>query len=339
VNSRERVIRTLEFKNPDKIPIELWLHTATSLKYGRKLTVILERYPQDIVRITGPTDVSFYPESTMVGEHKDIWGSKWLVLQEGMLGEVKIPAINNISKVSGYEMPYETLKKQWTEKECEIDKKIQQGKSKNQFIVGGEIHLFEKMQSLRGSENLFYDLGLHVGGVKILIDKLVKYYIEYLENYWFYKDIDAIMFYDDWGSQKSLLISPDMWRKIFKPAYERLFEIVKKAGKYIFFHSCGYILELYDEFIELGVNAINSQVWCMGVENVAQKCAGKITLWGEIDRQKILAFGIPHDIYKAATIMKEKFFLNGGGLIGQSLAGKDVTLENIEALLKCWNVK
>jgi len=337
MNSRERVIRTIEFKNPDKIPIELWLHTATNLKYGKKLVNLLDKYPQDILRITGPTDVSFYRNNTIVGEQKDVWGSTWNVLQEGMLGEVRIPAIKNISEVSKYIMPFDILKREWTEKEYEIDEKIQQGKNKNQFLIGGEVHLFEKIQSLRGTENLFYDLALHLKEVRILIDKLVEYYTEYLENYWLKKEVDAIMFYDDWGSQKSLLISPYMWKDIFKPSYRKLFEIIKKAGKYIFFHSCGHILELYDEFIELGVDAINSQVWCMGLDKVAKKCAGKIILWGEIDRQKILAFGTPRDIYKSAAIMKEKFYVRGGGLIGQSLAGKDVSLENIEALLKCWN--
>jgi uroporphyrinogen decarboxylase len=338
MNSNERVVKTLEFQNPDRIPVELWLHTATGLKYGKKLAELLDKYPQDILRITGPTDVGYYQKNTMVGEHVDVWGSTWRVLQEGMLGEVMIPAIKKISDVSKYIMPFDILNRQWIEKEYEIDEKIQQGKNKNQFLIGGEVHLFEKMQSLRGSENLFYDLALNLKEVRIFIDKLVEYYTEYLEGYWLKKEVDAIMFYDDWGSQKSLLISPDMWENIFKPAYRILFEVIKKAGKYIFFHSCGYILELYDDFIELGVNAINSQVWCMELDKVAQKCAGKITLWGEIDRQKILAFGAPQDIYKAAAIMKEKFYINGGGLIGQSLAGKDVSLENIEALLKCWNI-
>ena len=48
MNSREKVIRTIEFKNPDKIPIELCLHTATRLKYGRKLPKLPDKYPQDI---------------------------------------------------------------------------------------------------------------------------------------------------------------------------------------------------------------------------------------------------------------------------------------------------
>ncbi|MBM3706089.1 MAG: hypothetical protein FJW66_06150 [Actinobacteria bacterium] len=338
MQSKERVIKTIKFQNPDRIPIELWLHNATILKYGARLTDLLEKYPQDIFRITGPTDVAYYQINTMVGEHKDVWGSTWRVLQEGMLGEVKIPAIKKISEVSKYIMPYDILRSQWKEEEYKIDEKIATGRSKEQFLIGGEVHLFEKMQSLRGSENLFYDLTLNLKEVQILVNKLVEYYTVYLENYWLKKEIDAIMFFDDWGSQNSLLISPLMWKAIFKSAYKKLFNIVKKSDKYIFLHSCGYILELYDEFIELGVDAINSQVWCMGIDNVAKKCAGRITLWGEIDRQRILAFGTPEDIYNAAASMKEKFYVNGGGLIGQSLAGKDVSLENIEAILKSWNV-
>lgn len=336
MNSRDRVIKTLEFQYPDRIPIELWLHGATRLKYGKSLTAILEKYPQDILRIEGPMDSAFYPEEFMVGEYKDLWGSTWMVLQEGMVGEVKNPALNDISEVCEYEMPFETLKKHWDERGGEVDRKIDEGKMNNQFIIGGHLNLFERMQFIRGTENLYLDLALEKENVMIFLNKLVEYYKEYLK-YWLKRNIDAIVFFDDWGSQKSLLISPEMWREIFKPSYKELIGIIKEHGKYVFFHSCGYILELYDELIDLGVDAINSQVWCMGIEKVAQKCAGRITLWGELDRQKTLAFGSPQDIFRDAMNMKEKFFVNGGGLIGESLAGKDVPLENIEAMLTCWN--
>ena len=338
MNSRERVIKTIQFKNPDKIPIELWLHLATILRYGEKLDELLNKYPQDIVRIAVPTDVFFYKESFEVGEYKDVWGSTWRVLQPGMVGEVKIPAIKDITEVLKYRMPYMTLKKDWAEKGYIVDKRIKQAKDKKQFIIAGGIEIFERMQFLRSTENLFYDLGLQAKGVKKLRDKLIEFFIEYIKYLLNREGVDAVMFYDDYGAQNSMLISLNMWREFFKPAYKRLFGIVKDAGKYVFYHSCGHILELYDDLIELGVDAINSQVWCMGIENVAKKCSGRTTIWGEIDRQKILAFGTPQDIYKAAAIMKEKFYVNGGGLIGQSLAGKDVSLINIEALLKCWDV-
>ena len=75
----------------------------------------------------------------------------------------------------------------------------------------------------------------------------------------------------------------------------------------------------------------------MGIENVAEKFAGRITFWGEMDRQSLLPFGTPQEICHSAAIMKQKLFVNGGGLIGHSVAGVDVPLENIKAILTCWN--
>ena len=55
-------------------------------------------------------------------------------------------------------------------------------------------------------------------------------------------------------------------------------------------HSDGNILKIYPQLIELGLDAINSQIFCMGVENL-EPFAGKITFWGEMDRQHLLVNG------------------------------------------------
>ena len=144
-------------------------------------------------------------------------------------------------------------------------------------------------------------------------------------------------FGDDWGTQISLLIAPQSWRNIFKPLYKQLIDKMKAAGKKVFFHSDGYIFDLYPELIELGVDAVNSQLWCMGVEKVAEKYAGKITFWGEISRQSTLPNGTPDEVLKCAATMKQMLRVNGGGLIGQSEINRDVPLENVEALLSAWN--
>jgi uroporphyrinogen decarboxylase len=336
MNSKERVVATLTFKQPDRLPVDLWVHRATYLKYSLKLSSLLTHYELDIVRIFGPMDRAFYPEMTNVGEFQDVWGSTWQVLQEGMVGEVKKPALQDISKINEYKVPIDLIKSEWEKHNDLIDKKIQENRKKGKFILGGDVEIFQRMQFVRGTENLFCDLAEGTKDVFIFRDKITEYFKEYLQ-YWLNKDVDGIMFFDDWGSQRALLISPDMWRKFFKPVYKEMMDMIKKAGKYVFFHTDGYILDLYPEFIELGVDAINSQLWCMGIEKVAEKFAGKITFWGEIDRQNILAFGTPEDIDNAAKRMKDCLYVNGGGLIGQSVAGKDVPLENIEALLNCWN--
>jgi len=160
--------------------------------------------------------------------------------------------------------------------------------------------------------------------------------MKYLD-YWLDMDVDAVGFTEDWGTQISLLISPELWRAMFRPVYKKLFDKIKSAGKFVFFHTDGYILDIYPDLIELGADAINSQIWCMGVENVAEIGAGKVTFWGELDRQGFLPFGSPADVRAGAELMKKLLFVNGGGLIGQGEIGPDVPLENIKAMLSCWN--
>ena len=129
---------------------------------------------------------------------------------------------------------------------------------------------------------------------------------------------------------------PETWRKQDKPVYKRFVDKVHTVGKFCFMHSDGYILELYDDLIEIGVDAINSQVWCMGLDKVAEKCNGRITNWGERCRQHILPEGSVEDVIDAVHKMKEALWVNGG-LIGQFEAGPDMPLENIKAGLIHWN--
>jgi uroporphyrinogen decarboxylase len=336
MNSRERVIAALQFQNPDRVPVDMWIHRATQLKYGKDLDVLLERHPLDIVRLFGPTDRNFYPEMSDVGDIKDAWGSTWRILRQGINGEVKIPAIEDISKVQEYQTPLEWLAEEWQKHDDVIDRKIEAGRKNNKFILGGYIEIFQRMQFIRGTENLLYDLAGDPESAFVLRDKVTDYFKQYL-RYWLKKDVDAIYFSDDFGTQRSLLISPKMWMEIFKPAYREMMTIVKGSGKFIFYHTCGHVLPLYPELIELGIDAVNSQIHCMGLENVAEKFAGRITFWGEMDRQNLLPFGAPEEIYRSAALMKERLFVKGGGLIGHSVAGVDVPLENIEAILTCWN--
>ena len=335
MTSRERVLRTLEFRSPDRVPVDLWVLPKARLVHGEAFETLYRQHEKDIVSISGPFDHGFTPEYYQVGKFTDPWGSVWTNMQAGIIGEVKEPVFADYEKMEGYEAPVAQFLTEWEEARNGIAEQIARAREVDKFVIGGWISLFERMQYLRGTEDLYCDIALEEEEMFRMI-KLVMQYMRVYVKKWLEMDIDAMAFGDDWGTQICLLISPDTWRKIFKPLYKELIDMIKAAGKKVFFHSDGYILELYPEFIELGVDAINSQLWCMGVEKVAERFAGKITFWGEISRQQTLPFGTPEDIYAAADTMKRHLFRNGG-LIGQSEVGGDVSLENVEAVLTAWN--
>lgn len=91
-------------------------------------------------------------------------------------------------------------------------------------------------------------------------------------------DVDGLGIADDWGSQRSLLISPAMWRERFKPLYRDYAQIAHAAGKAFFMHSDGFIVDIYPDLVEIGVDALNSQIFCMGVDRLVP-FAGRITFW------------------------------------------------------------
>ena len=100
-------------------------------------------------------------------------------------------------------------------------------------------------------------------------------------------------------------------------------------------HSDGNILAIIPKLIDLGLDALNSQIFCMGLENLEQ-FRGKITFWGEIDRQNILPFGTPEDVEDA--IRKIQHYLwDKGGVIGQFEFGAGAKPENILSVFPIWD--
>ncbi len=333
MTSKERVIKTLKFEKPDRIPIDFWTLPATKLKYGDALDKLIKEANLDILSAPnqGFGDLSSDPRHYEIGSFVDTWGSGWEGRQRGIVGEVKRPVLDDIRKIYDYKTPKHLL----PNKESQLqDIRTFIDHHPDHFILGGWIIIFERMQFVRGTINLYLDILEESKEFFMLRDMIEDYYTAYLDMI-LKTDIDAVVLADDWGSQRSLLISPDSWRKLFKPVYQRLINRIKSAGKFVFMHSDGYIYDLYDELVEIGIDAVNSQVWCMGVEKVSEKCKGRITFWGELCRQQILPHGSVKEIETAIGKMRDYLYADGG-LIGQSEPGPDTPLVNIEASLK-WN--
>jgi len=124
------------------------------------------------------------------------------------------------------------------------------------------------------------DLATQPDGFRALFDKIHQFNLKELEL-WAGTDVDALFFMDDWGMQKSLLISPAMWRDIFKPLYGEYIDIAHNNGKKIFMHSDGYIPDIIPDLIELGLDALNSRIFCMGLEEIGKRFKWQNNLPGQ----------------------------------------------------------
>lgn len=194
---------------------------------------------------------------------------------------------------------------------------------------------FERLQFLRGTENVFIDLAYNTQEVRKLIAMVHDFYCADVTS-WAGSNVDAIFLMDDWGTNRSLLIDPEMWRAIFKPLYKDYCDIIHDAGKFVFFHSDGHIEAIYGDLIEVGVNAINSQLFCMDLEGLARKYKGRVTFWGEIDRQHVMPFGTRADVREAVRRVRRALDDGTGGVIAQCEWGKDNSIENVAMVFETW---
>jgi hypothetical protein len=93
-------------------------------------------------------------------------------------------------------------------------------------------------------------------------------------------------------------------------------------------HSDGWITDIIPDLIEIGLDALNSQVFCMGVEELGKRFVGELTFWGELDRQQLLPRATTSEIARAARSLKAAFHRNGG-LIAQCEFGPGARPENV----------
>lgn len=324
---RERVCRTLRFEKPDRTPRDLWVLPAASMKYQPEIEEVLREFPPDFERPPyTPARMDCQRGNSGIDlEYVDEWGSGWQAKQPGVIGEVISPRIKSWSDLSTFSPPFEILGKgmeQVNEACARSDK----------FILASSVQRpFERMQFLRGTQNLFMDLAYGVKEVYQLRDMVHDYYLQEI-THWAKTDVDALMFMDDWGTQKALLISPQMWREVFKPLYRDYANVAKEHGKFIFMHSDGHIESIYQDLIELGISAVNSQLFCMDIERIGRDYGGKITFWGEIDRQNLLPFGREDQVRQGVRRVLNSFSHIDGGLIAQCEWGPDVCKANVRAV-------
>ena len=330
--SRQLVYQTLEFKNSSRVPQQLWQLPWADIYHHDKLAKIIEDFPDDICSVD-----PFLKETPKIvgdpfelGEHIDFWGAKFANIQRGVHGEVREPIIlgDNWEIQDKVHIPYELLT-------IDKDKINEQCANTDKFIMAGELpRPFEQMQFLRGTAELFMDLAMKSSGMIKFMKKMHDFYCRWVEV-WAQTDVDGIMIMDDWGSQQNLLINPLTWVEFFKPMYKDYIDIAKKYGKKTFMHSDGNTIQIIPHLIELGLDAFNTQIFCVGVENLKQ-FRGKITFWGEIDRQHILVDYTQEQVAEAVKLVYDNLWDNGG-CIAQCEFGAGANPDNVRTVFETWD--
>ncbi len=214
MNSRQRVQNALSFKPVDIVPLQIHPSPAGLYEHGQKLLDLMRSCEQDFVELAEP-GLPQVPKEDYDAEgryHKiatDEWGTTWEYRIYGIWGyRIKYP-LADISLLDGYQFPPLQRLQGEALKLAQADAVRHR---QQYYYADGFVSLFETMQSLRPFEDVLIDITQDSPGINRLVDRLVEYYAVEIENA-LLKGVDAIQFGDDFGTQQSLLLSPNVWRR------------------------------------------------------------------------------------------------------------------------------
>jgi uroporphyrinogen decarboxylase len=326
MDSRERVIRAIEHTGPDRIPITHCTLPGAYLRYGAALEALYARYPADAISVGGATFGEYGPEIGMPSA--DAWGSLWVRHTDEHKGQVVGFPLREWGDLRRFQPPDTASPKLM----AAMARAIDENAGARYTLADGDT-LWQRMFYLHGYQALLEDLLLAPERCAELRDLIMRVMLRRVEALCRLPGLDGVHFRDDWGTQEALMISPRLWREFFRPAYARLFALVRNADKHVWFHSDGAIAAIIPDLIEIGVQALNPQVNLIGRERLVELTGGRICIEGDVDRQYALPFGSPDEVRAAVRADITVLGRFNGGYIGRGEIAIDTPLANAEAML------
>jgi hypothetical protein len=129
--------------------------------------------------------------------------------------------------------------------------------------------------------------------------------------------IDAVTFGDDWGTQRGLMIRPELWCKVFRPRYAEQFRRVHRAEKKVWFHTCGDVYTIIGDLINIGVDVLELlQPDLLGVERLAADFGGRVCFCCSVDHQRRAVTSTREEIHAYARLLRDRLGASDGGFIG-----------------------
>ena len=199
--------------------------------------------------------------------------------------------------------------------------------------------LFERLWMLRGFNNMLMDPYLNESDFMALKERILDINLAMIDQ-WTARHVDGVFFSDDWGSQKSLLMNPDDWRKYYKDDYRRMFDRVHKGNAHVWMHLCGNITPILPDLIDIGLNVLNPvQPQAMDMEKLAREFGGHLCFNGGVDVQGTMINGSTNDVKNEFRRLVDLFGKYRGGYIAGTSHSimPETPLDNIIALLEAVN--
>ena len=351
MNSRERTFCALDHKIGDRIPIDFWASKGTIQNIENKLGIpyhrFLDEWDVDFRYIDGPAYTG-----SLLKEGMDIWGVKrtcvhvdtihgaedyWEVAESPLSSARGVEDIENYPR---WPSP-ESFDYSGIEKQCDAIRE------KNRVVVfmGDRLNRVAQLKPamyLRGLEQIFTDMALWQEGVCAILGHIKDFYVGYLERILQAANgkIDIVLTGDDFGSQKGLLISPEMWRDYIKPGFSEYLTLIRAHGAKTMHHTCGSVVEIIPDMIGCSLDILQSvqpEAMNMGLADLMLEFGDRICFQGGVSIQNTMPFGTADEIRREVKKISDRVKPAGGYIFCTAHnIQADTPMENILTLLEAY---
>ncbi len=263
MNSKERVLATLNRQPTDRTPLDCWLYQQQfvemlAAEYGPR-DKFLDDFNIDIF-------VGFVPYPNQLGRKISV-----NELAELDLGDARDPKWLAHSD--------------WNPDFAGVN--IQEAVARHgdrRAIIAHIWGIVEGTSTFLGIENCWANLGLQPDLMMAWFDRYADWLGDLVESC-IDAGVDIITLSDDWGSNNNMLFSPRMWRRMIKPYAARVVKRARGRGVPVNLHSDGYILNIMDDLIEMGYNMLHPVQESAGMEPqlIKEKYGDKLVVYGSLD--------------------------------------------------------
>ena len=356
MKSRERVKRALSRDGlPDRVPLQFDLSRPLLEAFSRKLDIPIGWQPNyyddlkyrtsgneiraalgsDCVMVGGGVPTGYQPQQTDDGCIVNEFGMKmkmglaWYDVVEGPLEQA-----SSVQEVLDLPFPDPT-----DEARFEDAKRYIKMYKDEYFIIGTvELTMFEMAWHMTGLQKFMTDMAMGEPYVEALIDRTMAFSVA-IGKRLVELGVDGIWTGDDFGAQNGMMISPDMWRKIFKPRMAEIFQEFRSVNPevMVMYHSDGAIAPILEDLIEIGLDVFNPvQPNVPGHEpnELKSRFGDRLSFWGAIDQQYLLPNGTTEEIDADVKAKIEALGPGGGYMVAPAhILQGDTPLENVEAMI------
>jgi uroporphyrinogen decarboxylase len=322
MNSKQRVLATIDHVEPDRVPVDLWALPPVTDKLRAHFGVDDD---ESVWQALGVDLRSVWPAyvGPPLPTFDDSSWTDWWGLRKRMIGpfeEVAEPPLAEAQTTADVETH------PWPDPDWfDYDdlRSICEASSEYALVIrdlGPNATCVLRMAMfLRGMEKFMMDLALNPDLAQAIIEQVGRFYLEFDRRIFeAVGDLTDIYFIaDDVGVQDGLMISPRMFHKFIAPSLRRFIAQAKEYGQRVMYHTCGAVRRLIPDFIEMGVDILNPiQVSAQGMEPAGLKrdFGHALCFHGALDIQAVLSQGTPDQV-RAEVARLCHVLGQGGGFI------------------------